>query len=654
MPRSWWMKSAFVVLLVLLSFVGLVPTYVELVAYPEKPQEHATEDEKKEQGEPSKDDSADSNDAQAAEDTKDQDTEKGQVALSEEQRDPPLPSWYLWFQENITDQSLALGLDLQGGLLLRYSVDVDVAIDDKLSKFATDIYTILGERGVKGVDAYAVKDQDQVVIKFEDEDDSSQINDELMEDFPVLVVVSEDNGEVVLGLRDNYIQETEEYAVKQAVEIIRERVDALGVASPSVRVEGGRHVVVELPGLSSRRAAAAEKLISTTAVLTFRLIADAGEASALFAQLSSFVEEGSGISYEGGNLVAGDQVSDEGQVLSQGKDVLKAFIEKHEKDLPHLRQVVYERIAEETKQGQQVKTGPVRWRTRLVRTDVPALTGDNVDDAFPAANPNTNIPYVSLKLDKKGGDVFYEITKEYTGEQLAILMDDTLISDPVIRQPIPGGNVSIEMGGTNRNQIRDDVQNLVVALRSGALPAPIRQEFKTLVGPTLGRDSIESGTLALIIGSVLVLLFMLVYYKLGGVVANVALLLNLLFIIAIMAGLGSALTLPGIAGIVLTVGMAVDANVIIFERIREEVRAGETARKAVQMGYEKALWTILDANITTAIAALVLMEFGSGPVRGFAITLLIGIVCSVFTAIFVSRLIFDWYLSRKSVERLPI
>ncbi|OIP36795.1 MAG: protein-export membrane protein SecD [Deltaproteobacteria bacterium CG2_30_63_29] len=647
MPRSWWIKSGFVLFLVVLSILGLVPTYIELVAYPEKPQQPTTE-QTDEEGQDAQNGTATPEDGAEG-------APQEQVRLTEDERDPALPEWYVWYQNKVTDNSLTLGLDLQGGLLLRYSVDVDQAIDDKLEKYGQDLQFRLDELGVTDVKAKAMKTEDRVELTFGDTDDMDKVDDEFMRDFPVLSLVSDDGPTMLFGLRENYIQETEEFSVKQAVEIIRERVDAIGVASPSVRIEGGRHIVVELPGLSSRRATAAEKLIATTAVLSFKLVADAPEAATVFKAYQPLLTAESGVKFEGGTLVATDTLTKDGKIKNQGKDLLKVFIEANEFLGGEDREIAYERVDQDKgKKGKAKVVGPQQWRTRLVRTDMPILTGENVDDAYPATNQSTNLPYVALKLDKKGGDLFYDVTKEHVGDQLAILMDDTLVSDPVIRSEIPGGNVSIEMGGSNRQQILDDVQNLVVALRSGALPAPIRQEFKTLVGPTLGRDSISKATMALIIGSIVVFAFMFLYYKLGGAVANLALLLNVLFIMAIMAALGAALTLPGIAGIVLTVGMAVDANVIIFERIREEIRAGETLRKAIQYGYDKAFWTIVDSNITTGIAALVLMEFGSGPVRGFAITLLIGIICSVFTAVFVTRLIFDAYLTKTKAERLPL
>ncbi|MFA5623596.1 MAG: protein translocase subunit SecD [Bradymonadales bacterium] len=621
MSRSWWLKASLILIFALLAAVVLTPTVLEMVLYPEvvdaKAKELAAEDE-------------------------------------ESVRNPPLPDWYEAVPDFLKANTLSLGLDLQGGLLLRYSVDIDSAIDDKMSRFGASIRSTIIEQKGTPVQFKLDRDQNLLSFDFDKAEDTEIFDNQFMLDYQMLTVVARSGNSVTLGLRDDFLKDTEESSVKQAVEIIRERIDGLGVAQPSVRVESGRNIVVELPGLSSKRAAAAEKLISTTAVLTFKLAADKNEALNLFTTLSQNIPADSKIYASAGTLQASDMLDNEGRMIKSGKEQLKEFIIANESLIPSGREIAYEKISLRELQYdddavKQVQSGKIAniWRIRLVRTDLPSLTGDNVDTAYPASNPDTNMPYVALKLDKRGGDVFYDLTKAHVGEQLAILMDDTLVSDPVIRTEIPGGNVSIEMGSGNRQETLEEVNNLVVSLRSGALPAPIRQEFKTLVGPTLGMDSIVQGSKALALGFALVVLFMIFYYKFAGLLACLSLSLNVLFILAIMASMGAVLTMPGIAGIVLTVGMAVDANVIIFERIREELRARETYRKSVQIGYEKALWTILDSNITTAIAAIVLMQLGSGPVRGFAVTLLIGLVCSVYTAFYVTRSAFELKVRRE-------
>ena len=609
MSRSWWSRTALLVFLILFSCAVLLPTVVEMWLYPE---------------------------------------DKDAVTDEDAGRYPPLPEWYETIQsfDVLPDKTLSLGLDLQGGLMLRYSVDIDSAIDDKLASNAANIRSELAGKG-KTVTVVTKRELNEIHLTFEKPEDTKLITTEFLYNYPMLSVASSEGSFMKLGLREGFYKEAEESAVQQAVEIIRDRIDGLGVAQPTVRVEAGRNIAVELPGLSRNRVAAAEQLISTTAVLTFKLVADQNESIDLFTNLSNHVTEGSGI-YKGRGTLRADDVIDPStrRIITSGKETLKQFVRDNENLIPGGREIVYEKIdmrerKMEVADNVDVNTLPTSWRIRLVRTDLPPLSGENVETAYPASNPDTGMPYVSLKLDRTGGDTFYDITKENVGKQLAILMDDVLVSDPVIRSEIPGGNVSIEMGRGNRQETLTEVNNLVVSLRSGALPAPIRQEYKTLVGPSLGQDSIESGMKSLAIGFALVFVFMCIYYQGSGFIAAVALLCNILFILAGMASMGAALTMPGIAGIVLTVGMSVDSNVIIFERIREEMRQGETPRKAIFIGYDKALWTILDSNITTAVAAIVLMNFGSGPVKGFAVTLLLGIISTVYTAFFVTKTIFE-------------
>ena len=627
MSRSWWFRTAFLFILILASCYILMPTVVEMVLYPEVTDEFAEEN-----------------------------TSEEDVV-----RNPPLPEWYTAIPKKLRPNTLSLGLDLQGGLMLRYSVDIDSAIDDKLASNASNLRSALAEAGIV-VDYKVDRPQNQIYLTFGSKADTDALTEEFMRDYPILSIAKIENERVTLALRKDYFNEQEESAVQQAVEIVRERIDGLGVAQPNVRIENGRNIAVELPGLSRSRVEAAEKLISTTAVLTFKLVADANEALATFRQLAQNLKPEDNIYIVGNALRADDKMNGK-RIEISGKDILKKYVELHENEIPSGREVVYEKVdlrdrELEVEEGVDVTKLPTSWRMRLVHTNIlegsnQTLGGENVEAAYPASNPDTGMPYVSLKLDRNGGNLFYEVTKKHVGDQLAILMDDQLVSDPVIRSEIPGGNVSIEMGRGNRQETMVEVNNLVVSLRSGSLPAPIRQEYKTLVGPSLGMDSIEKGMEALIWGFALVFAGMILYYKQSGLIASFALLINILFIMAGMASMGASLTMPGIAGIVLTVGMSVDANVIVFERIREELRSNETPRKAILIGYEKALWTILDSNITTAIAAVVLMNFGSGPVKGFAVTLLLGIISTVYAAFFVTRTIFELKV-RLNSEKLSI
>ena len=609
MSRSWWLKTALLLFLVLASAVLLMPTVVEMILYPEEV------------------------------------SNTSQETTADAPRNPPLPGWYEALPDLIKSKKIALGLDLQGGLMMTYSVDLDSAIDEKLASNAGAMQAAIISATQKSVRYTLDRANNRITFKFDKPEDKGVITNKFLRDYEMLEKVDEGDDTVVLGVSRSYMHDAETAQIQKAVEIVRERIDGLGVAQPSVRVENKTQIVVELPGLSKSGVAQAERAISTTAVLTFKLIASKEDTLAVFTAFSEHNPEQFGISVHSGTLHATDQYDPvKGILIKSGRDILREFAIAHEDLVMNAREVVYEKLEEDEVEDQKAQgvgnKVPATWRMRLVRTDLPLVTGDHVERAAPSQNQNTGMPEVSLKLNGPGGDRFYELSK-FVGERLAILMDDTLISDPVFNTEIAGGNVAITMGRNNREKVLEDVNNLVVSLNAGALPAPIRQESKTLVGPSLGRDSIESGMKSLSIGFGAVVAFMILYYKGSGLVASFALLFNILFILAGMASMGAVLTLPGIAGIVLTVGMAVDSNVIVFERIREELRVGETVRKSIIVGFDKALWTILDSNITTAIAAVVLMNFGSGPVKGFAVTLLLGIIATVYTAFYVTRNVFE-------------
>ncbi len=277
------------------------------------------------------------------------------------------------------------------------------------------------------------------------------------------------------------------------------------------------------------------------------------------------------------------------------------------------------------------------------------ITGQYITDARVQIDTRTNDPYVSLAFNSRGAKLFERVTGENVGKRLAIVLDNKVNSAPVIKSKISGGRAVIEGRYT-----MEDARDLAIVLRAGALPAPVKIIEERTVGPSLGKDSIDKGFKSMIIGGIIVIIFMMIYYGLSGLIADLALLLNIIFIAGGLAFFGATLTLPGIAGMILTIGMAVDANVLIFERIREELRLGKTPRSAIDGGYSKALVTILDANVTTLIAALVLFQFGTGPVRGFAVTLSIGIISSLFTAIFLTRVIFDYLYDQRRMKKVSI
>jgi protein-export membrane protein SecD len=282
------------------------------------------------------------------------------------------------------------------------------------------------------------------------------------------------------------------------------------------------------------------------------------------------------------------------------------------------------------------------------------MTGEYIVDArhtiYQGQDPRyQGQPIVELSFDKKGTIIFARVTEQNVGKRLAIVLDNLVQSAPVINEKIPSGNAMI-----SGMESMDEAKELAIVLRSGALPAPVNLVEERSVGPLLGSDSIKRGVRSALLGMGLVVVFMIIYYMVAGTIADFALVLNLLFVLALLAAFRGTLTLPGIAGLILTIGMAVDANVLIFERIREEIASGKSLKSAVDTGYSRALITILDANVTTIIAALVLLWFGTGPIRGFGLTLSLGIACSFFTAIFVTKIFFDYMVGIKRVRRLYI
>jgi preprotein translocase subunit SecD len=285
------------------------------------------------------------------------------------------------------------------------------------------------------------------------------------------------------------------------------------------------------------------------------------------------------------------------------------------------------------------------WRTYYLRRIV-ELSGSSIADAYKYWDPTTNRPSVLVVFNRYGGRRFGDMTSKNIGKKMAIILDETVNSAPVIQDAITGGRSTITMGGSSNQQIEREADDLVSVLKTGSLPAPLQEESAAALGPTLGSDAVSKASLAFILGSGLVLLVMMYIYRFAGFLSIVALVLNILFMVAVLAGLGATLTLPGIAATVLTVGMAVDANIIIYERIREELRAGKSIRGAVDAGFGRAFSAILDGQLTTAVAGYVLLQYGSGPIRGFAVMLIIGIVTTLFTTTWCTRLLFEHYLGR--------
>ncbi len=439
-------------------------------------------------------------------------------------------------------------------------------------------------------------------------------------------------------------------AVDRAMEILRQRIDQFGVAEPLVQKEGEDRIVIQLPGLTDRQRAL--DLIGKTAQLEFKLVRTPEEAKAIFDKVDAYLSTHA--------TAAGDSAMRRTPLTSRFLSLdYSAFVRNE--DMPEVTRLLATPGLDSIIPGDsQLLWGEpdasmqgVSGRALYVVKREPEMKGGSIATANAQVGLETTNPGawgVSMKMTPMGRIEFSRITGANVGRNLAIVLDNVVASAPVIRDRIPSGEASITGGNFTVETARD----LAIVLRAGALPAPVHIIEERSVGPSLGNDSIHDGLTAAAIGTILVVVFMLVYYRVSGLIAIVAMVLNIFYLLAGLAGLNATLTLPGIAGIVLTVGMSVDANVLIFERIREELRNQKSVRQAVSLGYDRAFRTILDANVTTIISSVFLFQFGTGPIKGFAITLIIGLIANMFTAVFMTRMVYDFMLSRGKAETLSI
>jgi len=500
------------------------------------------------------------------------------------------PQPTLWPKKKIN-----LGLDLQGGMHLVLEVETEKAVESTIERLVQELRSQLRTDQIAYADLKQV-DGSRIAAQLQGQENIAKFEALLDKEFQDLRIasrkVADDSLDIVLDLPDEEAARIRKMATEQALETIRNRIDQFGVSEPDIRIQGEKRILIQLPGVKDTQRA--KDLIGRTALLEFKLVDDAHS-----------VEE-----------------AVQGRIFP-GSELLYEISENRE-----------------TRRTTKV---PFLVQKRA------ALTGAYLTDAVVQIDSQYNEPYVSITFDKKGARLFERVTAENVNKRLAIVLDNNVYSAPVIQEKIAGGQARIT-GSFTAEEARD----LAIVLRAGALPAPVTVIEERTVGPSLGTDSIQKGLVSMIVGLIVVGIFMAAYYRLSGIVANFALLLNILLIAGGLAAFQATLTLPGIAGIILTIGMAVDANVLIFERIREEITIGKTHRAAVDAGFERATLTILDANVTTLIAALVLFQFGTGPVKGFAVTLSLGVIASVFTALILTRLIFDYFLLTRKVKTLSI
>lgn len=478
-----------------------------------------------------------------------------------------------------------LGLDLRGGSHLLLEVDFSKYLSEQLESLRDEVRARLREKDI-GYVGLSIKGE-AISFSLRNSADTEAARTAI-KGVDVRLDISDSEGQITVQYAESMLQEMRHQVIGQSIEIVRRRVDETGTREPTIQRQGDLRIVLQVPGLDDPGKLKA--LLGKTAKMTFHLVDETVAASA------------------GSNAPAGVLLLPYDESTNGGSE-------------PSQRLAVNRRAI---------------------------LSGDMLVDSSPSYDEQGR-PVVNFRFNAQGARKFGDTTAQHVGERFAIVLDDKVISAPVMREPIRGGS-----GMISGNFTVESAYDLALLLRAGALPAPLKVIEERTVGPSLGQDSIEAGKLASLLGIVLVMFFMVLVYGLFGFFSNLALIMNMVFILAALSLFQATLTLPGIAGIVLTIGMAVDANVLIFERIREEVKLGKTVWNAVDTGFKRAFHTIFDSNITTLIAALLLYYFGSGTVKGFAVTLSIGIIASMFSAILLTRMMVVVWMKRVRPSKLPI
>ena len=516
-----------------------------------------------------------------------------------------------------------LGLDLKGGTHLVLQIETQKALESETSAALREIKRRLEEENIPVVSARRKGTTIEIELLSPEYTDKavSLIKDEYSQMFSIKT----EGKKILLSMKPSYKAKEIDRLAEQALETIRNRIDQLGVAEPVIVRNGKDRIIVELPGVKNPERA--KKVIGKVANLEFKeVIGTARTPDELITKLGGTLPPGATVAVEPSPQGPKFFLIKNGKREEIKVKSLEELVEKFGGHVPEDQQILYQEIKN--------KEGKVVGYVFYILKREPILTGAYLKDAYPSQDEN-GMPAVSFVLKEEGARIFRNYTKTHIGTRLAIVLDNKVQSAPVIRSEIGArGQIS---GQFTYQEARD----LAIVLRAGALPAPVKIIEETTVGPSLGKESVEKGIKAGVAGIIIVMLFMAVYYKTAGVIADLALLMNVVLLWAMMILLGATLTLPGIAGFILTVGMAVDANVIIFERIREELRRGRNLFSAVEAGFARAWGTILDSNVTTLIAAAVLFQFGTGPIKGFAVTLSLGILSSMFTAVFVTKVLLD-------------
>ncbi|WP_413942769.1 protein translocase subunit SecD [Bdellovibrio sp. HCB-162] len=526
-------------------------------------------------------------------------------------------------------QKLNYGLDIQGGLHLVMGVDVDGVVKESTNRMIVSMKAEMQKENISFADVKSEKpEQGEIQISVAQASGKAAVEKFLSEKYStVLQTMGSTDTVVTVRYFDAYLNDYKNRVIQQAIETIRNRIDEFGVAEPSISQQGSNRILIQLPGMAD--AEKAKQLINTTAKLDFMVVSHEKTPQELQAMIAE-----------------AEKAGNYNMTTMKYSEYVTRLNEDLKSKLPEKSVVFFEKSSNAT----TMEAGAVPY---LLKTDTD-LGGGALDDAF-VGYDQYGSPQVSLHFNSAGAAKFADLTGNNVGKQMAIVLDKVVKSAPSIRDRIAGGQAVVTLGGgRDRNQMMEEAKMISTALRAGALPASLEQLEERRVGPTLGADAIDKAKMGSFVGAAIIVIFMLVYYKSMGAVASLVLGLNILSIFALLTSFGATLTLPGIAGIALTVGFAVDANVLINERIKEELALGHSIKIAVKEGYHRAMSAIIDANVTTAAMAVVLLYFGTGPVRGFAVTLLIGIVTSMFANVFVSKVIVDTLVYKFNFKKLSV
>jgi preprotein translocase subunit SecD len=611
-----------------------------------------------------------------------------------------LPSWF----RTLFSSQIALGTDIDGGSRFTYSIDLGKAVDDKASDLKRDFESKLTEDGLKGIVKAPSSGGEipvgAVTIILEDQTKVDTLKKQIFSELgtgrePVIVerpcAKADPPGAICVRVSSDYAEGIRKAALTNAVSTIRERIDEKGIAEPSV-VTKGDSVIVELPRLDEESLTRIRDIIARTAKLEFKIVDNnapwmrdlyahvVGDTKRNIPPDPEAVAAGIDGEVDGWTPDAGGQQTDyylrasdreEAVTIKEAKQ-LDCWTKDKEKEagtsgkircnvqgwrvidryvkalgakdprfkLPDDRQLSYE-FDDRPREGEKAF-----WRSYYLDRAV-RLSGSAVSNAVDSVDPQTNQPLVLVDFNRYGGRVFGDLTAGNVGKKMVTILDEKVKSAPIINGPIRGGRCSITMGGSDTMQQEKEAKDLVAVLKTGSLPAPLRPESTATIGATIGRDAVDKAKLSFGLGILLVVIIMVGIYRWSGWISVFAVVFHIILTLAVMALFGATLTLPGIAAIVLSIGMEVDGNILIYERIRDELLTGKSVRGAVDLGFSRAFSAILDGQLTTAAAGWVLLQYGSGPIKGFAVMLLVGVFTTLTTNVWVTRIFFDWYINRK-------